>query len=156
MSGLIAHVQRSAADEHKFVEGAGAYLGLLLLDHLPAASHVANSGEHRLRVGRHGFFDPFAAVAHALEAADAPRALIDAVKRAEAEAEGSGPTARVVSEVLGRLASQPALRVLGHFDHKLWLEIDGTRMEIDLARVIAVTQGEPKSVLEHAVARLCA
>ena len=74
--------------ERQFVAGAGAYLGLLLLDHLPNGAHVANGGEHRLRLSAHGFFDPFAAVADALNAHDAPRALLAAIKRAEAEADG--------------------------------------------------------------------
>jgi hypothetical protein len=157
LSGLISRAQCSSqSDEDKFVEGAGAYLGLLLLDHLPLGSHVANAGEHRLRLGSHGFFDPFAAVAGALDAGDAPRALLDAVKLAEAEAAGSGPTARVVGEMLARLAEQPRLRVVSHFDRKLWLDVDGASVEIDLERVIKVTQDEPTPVLEHAVSRLCA
>jgi hypothetical protein len=159
LSGLISRAQRSQQPDHGnegFVEGAGAYLGLLLLDHLPLGTHVANAGQHRLRLGTHGFFDPFAAVAGALDAGDAPRALIEAVKLAEAEAAGSGPTARVVSEVKAKLADQPRLRVVDHFDRKLWLEVDGTSIEIDLERVIKVTRDEPKPVLEHAVARLCA
>mgnify|MGYP003438787139 CR=1 FL=1 len=63
-------VNEDAVDEdavdRDFVTGAGAYLGLLLLDHLQDGSHVTSSGEHRLRLGEHGFFDPFAAVAKAL------------------------------------------------------------------------------------------
>ena len=156
LSGLITRAQRTAQpDDENFVEGAGAYLGLLLLDHLPLGNHVANAGEHRLRLGPHGFFDPFAAVATALDAGDAPRALLDAVKLAEAEAAGSGPTARVVSEVLSKLSEQPRLRVVGHFDRKLWLDLDGASIELDLERVIKVTRDEPKPILEHAVARLC-
>ncbi|HEX4353391.1 MAG TPA: hypothetical protein VHZ95_10760 [Polyangiales bacterium] len=143
-------------DEERFVEGAGAYLGLLLLDHLPAGAHVANAGEHRLRLSCHGFFDPFAAVAVALDANDPPRALLDAVKLAEAEAAGSGPTARVVNELLAQLADRANLRVVQHFDRKLWLDLEGTRIELDLERIIEVARGESDAVLAHAVARLCA
>ena len=159
LSTLIARARDVDADEQPFVEGAGAYLGLLLLDHWPAATHAANAGEHRLRLGTYGFFDPFAAISTALDAGDARRALLDAIRVAEAEAAGTGPTARVVSAVLSKLVTLPnrdALRVLGHFDRTLWLEIDGQRAEIDLTRIIDVTCGEPNSVLDHAVARLCA
>jgi len=155
LSGLITNARATNDSEEKFVEGAGAYLGLLLLDHLPSGAHVTNAGEHRLRLGHHGFFDPFAAVAGALDASDPPRALIDAVKLAEAEAAGSGPTARVVNELLARLTEQPNVSVVRHFDRKLWLDVDGTRIEIDLERAIAVTRDETPGVLQHVVARLC-
>jgi hypothetical protein len=157
LSNLIADAQSiEDPDDEKFVEGAGAYLGLLLLDHLPAGAHVASAGEHRLRLGPHGFFDPFAAVALALDADDPPRALLAAVKRAEAEAAGCGPTARVVNELLRQLAGQPDVRVVQHFDRKLWLDVDGMRVELDLERVVDVTRDETAAVLEHAVSRLCA
>jgi hypothetical protein len=169
LSGLIANAQHvEDPSDERFVEGAGAYLGLLLLDHLPAGSHVASAGEHRLRLSPHGFFDPFAAVAHALDANDPPRALLAAVKRAEAEAAGCGPTARVVNELLSQLAGlcaaatpegaagQPEVRLVQHFDRKLWLEVDGVRIELDLERVIGATRDESYDVLRHAVSRLCA
>jgi hypothetical protein len=151
-------VDQSETEEHQFVAGAGAYLGLLLLDHLPHGSHVAHSGEHRLRLSTHGFFDPFAAVADALNALDAARTLLAAIQRAEAEAAGSGPTARVVCALRARLAltTSPRVRVLDHFDERMWLDVDGTRVELDLARVISSTRGESDALLMHAVERLCA
>ena len=156
LSGLISSAQlESTPAEHQFVEGAGAYLGLLLLDHLPDGAHAANSGEHRLCFQTHGFFDPFAAVASALDARDPPRALLEAVKLAEAEADGSGPTARVVSALLARLAELPDVRVVGHFDRRLWLELNGSRIELDLERIVALTRGEAAEVLSHAIERLC-
>jgi hypothetical protein len=145
----------SESEEREFVAGAGAYLGLLLLDHLPSGAHVAHSGEHRLRLSAHGFFDPFAAVASALNAHDAPRALLEAIQRAEAEAAGSGPTARVAATLRARLSEQPHVSVLDHFDERMWLDVDGTRVELDLARVISSTQGESDALLGHAVDRLC-
>jgi hypothetical protein len=148
--------ERSETDERQFVAGAGAYLGLLLLDHLPSGAHVAHSGEHRLRLSAHGFFDPFAAVADALNAHDAPRALLAAIQRAEAEAAGSGPTARVASALRERLSGMRQVRVLEHFDERMWLEVDGTRVELDLARVISTTRDESDTLLLHAVDRLCA
>lgn len=159
LSGLIAnaqHVEDPRVGDERFVEGAGAYLGLLLLDHLPAGSHVASAGEHRLRLSPHGFFDPFAAVAHALDANDPPRALLAAVQLAEAEAAGRGPTARVVNELLSQLAVQPDVRLVQHFDRKLWLDVDGMRIELDLERIIGATRDESYEVLRHAVSRLCA
>ncbi|HET8939659.1 MAG TPA: hypothetical protein VFN67_39745 [Polyangiales bacterium] len=143
------------AEERQFVAGAGAYLGLLLLDHLPSSAHVAHGGEHRLRLSAHGFFDPFAAVADALNANDAPRALLAAIQRAEAEAAGSGPTARVGSALRARLAQMAHVRVLDHFDERMWLDVEGTRVELDLARVINTTRGESDALLTHAVDRLC-
>lgn len=143
------------SEEREFVAGAGAYLGLLLLDHLPNGAHVAHSGEHRLRLSTHGFFDPFAAVASALNAHDAPRALLAAIQRAEAEAAGSGPVARVAGAVRSRLAELSHVSVLDQFDERMWLDVEGTRVELDLARVISSTQGESDALLAHAVDRLC-
>lgn len=148
--------EESDNEEREFVAGAGAYLGLLLLDHLPSGAHVAHSGEHRLRLSTHGFFDPFAAVASALTANDTPRALLAAIQRAEAEAAGSGPTARVAAAVRARLSDQAHVKVLDHFDERMWLDVDGTRVELDLARVISTTQGESDALLAHTVDRLCA
>lgn len=157
LSGLISCAQRDAEqDDNHFVAGAGAYLGLLLLDHLPGGAHVTNAGEHRLRLSAHGFFDPFAAVATALEAPDAPRALLEAVKLAEAEAAGSGPIARVADELMRTLADQPSVRLVRQFEHRMWLEVDGANVEVDLARVISVTRGESDAMLQYAVRRLCA
>jgi hypothetical protein len=163
LSALIANADADLTatdeDERRFVAGAGAYLALLLLDHLPVGSHVANAGEHRLRLGSHGYFDPFGAVNAALDASDVSRvrrALIEAVKLAEAEAAGHGPTARALGAVLARLAAQPEVRVVGHFDRRLFLEVDEVSMELDLARVIEVSRDEPTSVLQHAIERLCA
>jgi len=157
LSRLISGARLEVDDEsgREFVAGAGAYLGLLLLDHLPDGAHVASSGEHRLRLGQHGFFDPFAAVARALDAGDAPRALLEAIRCAEAEAEGSGPTARVVKALCAQLRAHQHVAVLEHFDQRVWLDVDGTRVELDLTRIIAATSGEADAVLRHAVQRLC-
>ncbi|MEY4577912.1 MAG: hypothetical protein RL701_2615 [Pseudomonadota bacterium] len=143
-------------EDREFVAGAGAYLGILLLDHLPHGAHVANAGEHRLRLGAHGFFNPFAAVETALAARDTPRALIEAVKCAEAEAAGSGPIARVVKALREVLARQPHVHILEHFDQRVWLDAEGTRTELDLSRIIAATATLTHPLLVHAVERLCA
>lgn len=158
LSGLIACARQAndEVNERDFVAGAGAYFGLILLDHFPSGSHASDAGEHRLRLGTHGFFDPFAAVEAALGAQDTPRALIDALKRAEAEANGESPTARAVNALLRTLRAQPEVQVLGQFDQRVWLEVDGRKVELDLSRVIAATSGESDALLEHAVQRLCA
>jgi hypothetical protein len=156
ISDARAELDQTDSEEQQFVAGAGAYLGLLLLDHLPNGAHVAHSGEHRLLFRPHGFFDPFAAVAAALTANDAPRALLAAIQRAEAEAAGSGPSARVVGALRTRISQLPHVRELEHFDERMWLDVDGTRVELDLARIISSTRGESDALLAHAVERLCA
>ena len=42
------------------------------------------------------------------------------------------------------------------FDRRVWLELHGAKVEIDLERVIAATDGESDAVVQHAVQRLCA
>lgn len=145
-------------DEHarQFLEGAGAYLALLLLDHLPDAAHTARDGEHRLRLGDCGCFDPFAAVARALDAEDTPRTLLSEVQLAEAEADGRGPTARVVAAIRKQLEHLPTVRVAEHFDQRLWVEVDGERIELDLTRVVEASRDESPELLDAAVRRLCA
>ena len=148
------------ASDREFIAGAGAYLALLLLDHLPHGAHVANAGEHRLRLGTDGFFDPFAAVVSALTARDTPRALrslIDAVKCAEDEAAGRGPVARVVRALRRVLEPMQHVRILEHFDHRVWLDVAGSRTELDLSHVIESTAQShaTDAVLTHSVERLC-
>jgi hypothetical protein len=148
------------ASDREFIAGAGAYLGLLLLDHLPHGAHVANAGEHRLRLGTDGFFDPFAAVVSALNARDTPRALralIEAVKCAEDEAAGRGPVARVVRALRRVLEPIQHVRIIEHFDHLVWLDVGGSRTELDLSHVIESTAQAhaTDAVLTHSVERLC-
>lgn len=148
---------RLASDEEsrEFLEGAGAYLALLLLDHWGDARHTSHAGSHRLRLGECGTFDPFAAVAHALDAGDATRTLLAELKLAEHEAEGVSPTARVVAEMRRVLRERPAARVVDHFDRTLWIELGGSRIEVDLSRIVEVTRGESETVLRSAVNRMC-
>jgi len=143
-------------DAREFLEGAGAYLAILLLDHWQNASHTSHAGAHRLRLGECGTFDPFAAVAHALDADDTQRTLLAELKRAEDEARGASPTARAIAELHRVLGERPEARVLSHFEHTVWIELHGDRIELDLGRVVAVSRGEPEAVLRSAVARLCA
>lgn len=73
-------------DERLFVELAGSYLSLLLCDALPHGRHTSHEGRHALRLGAHGFFDPFAAIERLLEADDVRSCLAEQVALAEAEA----------------------------------------------------------------------
>jgi uncharacterized protein YtpQ (UPF0354 family) len=45
--------------------------------------------------------------------------------------------------------------VLERFGETLWVDVHGTRVELDLTRVIDVTRGESARTLEGAVRRLC-
>lgn len=159
LSRLIHRARtRLSSDEEsrEFLEGAGAYLALLLLDHWRDASHTSHAGSHRLRLGECGTFDPFAAVAHAFDAEDTKRTLLAELKLAENEAEGVSPTARVVAEVRRALRERSDARVTGHFDRTLWIEVSGNRIEVDLGRIVEVTRDESDAVLRSAVSRLCA
>ena len=62
IEGFARHDDVDEETDRRFVEGAGALLGVLLIDHLEGASYAARGALHRVRLGRHGFFDPFAAV----------------------------------------------------------------------------------------------
>ncbi|HKP62090.1 MAG TPA: hypothetical protein VJV78_35405 [Polyangiales bacterium] len=159
LSRLIRRARRHVQDDEEarvFLEGAGAYLALLLLDHFRDASHTSHAGAHRLRLGECGTFDPFAAVAHALDAEDIQRTLLEQLRLAEHEAQGVSPTARVVAEVRRALRERPGVRIGEHFDRKLWIELEGTRIELDLGRIVEVTRDESDSILRSAVEKLCA
>jgi uncharacterized protein YtpQ (UPF0354 family) len=159
LSRLIRRARTRLQDDEesrRFLEGAGAYFAILLLDHWRDASHTSHAGSHRLRLGECGTFDPFAAVAHALDADDTQRTLLAELQAAESEAEGVSPTARVVAEVRRVLRERSEVRVLDHFDRTLWVEVHGSRIELDLARIVEVTRGESESILRSAVGRLCA
>lgn len=139
----------SERDDHAFVERAGAFLALLLIDHVGDAAHVAVGSTHRVRLGAHGVFDPFGAIEEALEAPRPRAALADAVARAEAEARGEGPVSRVVRALL---AARPDLRIERQVDRVLYCA-DG--IEIDLGRTIDATWSYPEGV-PGAIARIAA
>jgi uncharacterized protein YtpQ (UPF0354 family) len=145
----------SDEEERSFVEGAGAYFGLVLLSHFPDSAHQSRDGMHRLRLGKHGSFDPFASIARVLEASHVRRALFAEVARAEAEAEGRGPIARVFEETERQLAAFGDVHVAERFDTKLWADVNGARVELDLGRIVEVTRGEDEATLQGAVRRLC-
>ena len=158
LSRLIRRAQSHLDDDESarmFLEGAGAYLALLLLDHFGNARHTSHAGQHRLRLGECGTFDPFAAVEHAFDSDDIRHTLLAELRLAESEAEGVTPTARVVAEVRRMLRDLPGLRRIEHFDRTVWVEVGDTRIELDLQRVVEVTRGESDLLLRAAVGRLC-
>lgn len=138
-------------EDERFVEAAGALLGLLLVDALGGA-HAVRGDAHRVRLGARGQIDPFAAVDAALDAEDPRSALRDHVARAEAEAAGTGPISRVALSFEASLAeARPDRHVTASFGLVLELD-DGT--EIDLARVAEATAGEPHRAVRAATDRL--
>lgn len=137
-----------------FVEGAGALLACLLLDHVGRGGHAARDGAHRLRLGDDGFFDPFAAIDAALEADDPRAAIIEAVRRAEAEALGHAGVGRAMRLLRATLARErPELRVASSFGATVEL---GDGLELDLGRVLRATEGEPEAAAQAAIAKLVA
>jgi uncharacterized protein YtpQ (UPF0354 family) len=140
------------AEESAFVEGAGAFLGVVLVAHLGGA-HVARDGVHRVRLGTAGFFDPFAAIESALETEPAKAALVDSVAEAEREARGEGAIARVGIALQRALAElRDELSITDRFDRRVWVG----DVEVDLSRAIAATEGESAAAVDAAVRKLVA
>ncbi len=155
-------VQRDAADEdaeRRFVEGAGALLGLILIRHVGDASHASRGPVHRIRLRQYGFFDPFAAIDRALDADNVRAALAREVSAAEAEAEGHGTVARVVV-ALSRALSQlsPAVVIRAQFEGFVTLHRDGddAPIELDLQRAIESTRDGSPAAVEHVIQRYLA
>lgn len=108
--------------DFELVEGAGACLGLLLLEHVHGARHEQNGSLHRIALGAHGYFDPFAAIEATVAADDPTRELAKWLRQAEAEARGDGPVSKAVTlfiDVLG--AQRPELRLESHFEWEVML-----------------------------------
>jgi len=142
----------SADEDRAFVEGAGAALGLLLIAHVGEGAHAQRDGNHRVRLGPFGFFDPFGAIEEILDADDPRAALADAVRGAEAEARGDGPLSRIVTRLSSELASRtPPLIVREHFERYVRLS-DET--EIDLARVVDATRDGDEADVSRSVDKL--
>lgn len=144
--------------ERRFVEGAGALLGVLLIDHLGDAEHSARGAVHRLRLGRHGFFDPFAAIDRALDARDIRAELAQQVALAEAEARACGPVSRVVHALLGAIERERTdLTYDAQFECSLWLRSsEGEPVEIDLRRAVDSTRDQGAEAVANVAQRLLA
>ena len=137
---LLAYAEADIAegcDDWDFVEGGGALLTLLLIDYHTSCRVAVREGTLRLRLGEHGWFDPFAAIEHSLEGDDIRRAFAKELAIAEADAAGTGPGARVLEafETLLR-QTRPDLTIASQFEHELVLS---NGAQIDLRRVISAT-----------------
>ncbi len=139
-------------DEDRFVEGAGALLGLLLLEHLGDGEHCHDGARHGIALGAHGWFDPFAAITAALDAGSPRAELARWVRDAEDEHAGTGAVARVVRAFREALAAErPDLVVTAV--RALAVSLDGG-VEVDLAQVARATEGEPVSAVHAAVRKI--
>jgi hypothetical protein len=104
------HATPDEDEDRMFVELAGSYLALLLCDAVGVAEHATQRGQHGLRFGHDGFFDPFAAIERVCEADDVRSCLAHEVALAEAQARGQAQrAARDVSWKLVRPRVLPRL-----------------------------------------------
>lgn len=120
-------------EEDRFIEGAGAYLGLIALDAHGGSGHHLADGRHRVCLGARGWFDPFAVIDAALDADEPLLALAEGLALAEAEARDEGPISSVLLAFETTLErDHPDARVAHAFELDVQLD-DGTR--IDLRRL---------------------
>ena len=138
-------------DDDRFVEGAGAVLGLLLIDHLGGRTRERD-GCHRVQLGRFGWFDPFGTIQEALDAEDPRRCLSDYLSVAEREAAETGPVSRVVrvfADTLGR--ERPDLDIESQFE----LTVDlNNGASVDLARLERVARDQDDDAATEAARRI--
>ena len=122
-------------EDDRFVEQAGAYLGLVVLDAHGGPGHAQRDTRHRVLLGAHGCFDPFAAIDAALDADEPLHALADSLALAEAEARGDGPIAGVLAGLEAALRrAGDASEVSSRFELTVHLS---NGAEVDLRRVAA-------------------
>jgi hypothetical protein len=139
------------ADDFRFVEGAGALLGVLLLSHLGGEEETVD-GRYVLALGRHGRFDPFRAIEAAIDADDPRASLAGALRAAEAEATATDGMGRTVRLFIERLAdAREDLTVTTRRGAVLVLS-DGS--EVDLSRAADATSGQDERHAEAVVARV--
>ncbi len=163
---IDAFAEREAGpqEEAEFVEGAGSLLAAVLVAHVGLGAHAERDGVHRIRLGTHGFFDPFQAIETALAASSARAALVQEVARAEAEAAGAAGHGRVSMAFERVLADvRPDLAIDERFEGRVWLSTlestsdpDSAPVEVDLARVVALADGQSDASVEAAVKKLVA
>jgi uncharacterized protein YtpQ (UPF0354 family) len=139
------------ADDDRFVEGAGAVLGLLLIEHLGGRTRERD-GCHRVQLGRFGWFDPFATIQEALDAEDPRGCLSEYLSVAEREAAENGPVSRVVrvfANTLGR--ERPDLDIESQFE----LTVDlNNGASVDLARLERVARDQDDDAATEAARRI--
>ncbi len=147
---FLEHEGDPIADD-RFVEGAGALLGLLLIEHFGGCARE-REGSHRVQLGRYGWLDPFGAIAEALDAEDPRHCLSESLALAEREASGVGPVSRVVSifaEVLGE--QRPDLQIESQCDLKVELNNGAI---VDLSRVEKVARSQDHAATAEAALRI--
>lgn len=140
-----------AFQDDRFVEGAGALLGLLLIEHHGGRTQE-RAGAHRVQLGRFGWFDPFGAIEQALDAEDPRQCLSEYLASAEQEAAEAGPISRVVSifaEVLGE--ERQDLKIESQFE--LTVELDNGAT-VDLARLEKVARDQDYEAAAEAARRI--
>ena len=139
------------ADDDRFVEGAGALLGLLLIDHLGGRTRE-REGCHRVQLGRFGWFDPFLAIQGVLDAEEPRRCLSEYLSVAEQEAAQNGPVSRVVrvfADALGR--ARPDLDIESQFELTLDLNNGAS---VDLSRLERVARDQDDDAATEAARRI--
>ena len=138
-------------DDDRFVEGAGALLGLLLIEHLGGRTRERD-GCHRVQLGRFGWFDPFGTIQEVLDAADPRGCLSEYLSVAEREADENGPVSRVVrvfANTLGR--ERPDLDIESQFE----LTVDlNNGASVDLARLERVARDQDEDAATEAARRI--
>ncbi len=153
---LADQIERLIDDEdypldEQLVEGAGAFLGLLLIEHFGGRARE-RSGCHRVQLGRHGWFDPFGAIDEVLDADDPRACLSSYLAAAQSEAEQSGPVSKVVGLFACVLAEQrPDLSIDTQFGLTLGLSNGAS---VDLERLRRALEGEPLEAGWQAAARI--
>ncbi|MFW2390434.1 MAG: hypothetical protein ACN4G0_19010 [Polyangiales bacterium] len=144
-------LESSEAQDDRFVEGAGALLGLLLIDHLGGRSQERD-GCHRVQLGRFGWFDPFTAIQEVLDADDPRSCFSEYLRVAEQEADAKGPVSRVVrvfADELGRL--RPDVEIASQFE----LTVDlSNGASVDLARLERVARDQDDDAATDAARRI--
>lgn len=139
------------SDDERFVEGGGAFLGMVLVTQR-GGRHSRRGTDHRVLLGEYGSFDPFGAIDAALDADEPRHELAQRLRFAEEEAQGLGPTARVVAAFAKALAEAPQPRGLrGRFDLEVVTD-DG--IEVNLRRAADTTKDQSPEALVGAVAKL--
>ena len=138
-------------DDDRFVEGAGALLGLLLIEHLGGRTRERD-GCHRVQLGRFGWFDPFGTIQEVLDAEDPRGCLSEYLSVAEREADENGPVSRVVrvfANTLGR--ERPDLDIESQFE----LTVDlNNGASVDLARLERVARDQDEDAATEAARRV--